>query len=483
MAELKDGSLLAMMRTTLGKIYRSASKDRGETWSDGEATELPSPSAANCIKRIPETGDLVFLWNNATPEALAVPGGRSYHYPRNPLTAAISKDEGKTWTNLKDVERREGYISGYPSVSFVDGEALVAYYHSSRSMSRDTDLRLKILTWTGSIREEVVMTRTSRRSLLTAVTAAWAAGSRQEAWGLAAAALESPLAGNELAHKLLQMSDAQLARLEEARQKGLLELAPVNLPTPDRYSGDNDHFGWPVATMVDDTLIVSHRRNLGHKKAASQEQDETSSYSVVVRSQDGGKTWSDPYDLRDCMRPEDRSRGGFTPLSHRYKFNLKQDPFLGYKLHLIAIGTTKDRGVVIISDHGVFRSDDKGKTWRHFSKAFRDDTMPGPILYTAPRLFEHPEYGLVLLAHSMPNRYPHHIKHAGALTIADTLHIRYSRDGGETWQSLDVAMPEWAQAQRALSALLGGQAHRHNSKLGRTVERCRRQHAVRATVV
>ncbi len=121
------------------------SKDRGETWSDAEATELPSPSAANCIKRIPETGDLVFLWNNATPEALAVPGGTSYHYPRNPLTAAISKDEGQTWTNLKDVERREGYISGYPSISFADSEALVAYYHSSRSMSRDTDLRLKII--------------------------------------------------------------------------------------------------------------------------------------------------------------------------------------------------------------------------------------------------------------------------------------------------------------------------------------------------
>ena len=144
MVELKDGSLLSMMRTTLGKIYRSVSKDRGETWSDAEATELPSPSAANCIKRIPKTGDLVFVWNNATPEALAIPGGASYHYPRNPLTTAISKDEGKTWANFKDIERREGYISGYPSISLNGDEALVTYYHSSRSMSRDTDLRLKI---------------------------------------------------------------------------------------------------------------------------------------------------------------------------------------------------------------------------------------------------------------------------------------------------------------------------------------------------
>ena len=300
------------------------------------------------------------------------------------------------------------------------------------------------------------MKQTSRRSLLKVVAAAWAAGCRQEPRDSASAGLESPLAGNELALKLLQMSDAQLAKLEEARQKGLLELAPVNLPTPDRYSGDNDHFGWPVATMIDDTLLVSHRRNLGHKKAASQEQDATSSYSVVVRSQDGGKTWSDPYDLRDCMTPEDRNRGGSTPLSHRYKFNPKQDPFLGYKLHLIAMGTTRDGGVVIISDHGVFRSDDKGKTWRHFSEAFREDTMEGPILYIAPRLFEHPEYGLVLLAHSMPNRYPHHVKHPGPLTIADTVHIRYSKDGGETWKSLDVSMPEWAKPNEPCPLYLNG---------------------------
>ena len=284
-----------------------------------------------------------------------------------------------------------------------------------------------------------------RRFLKVAGSAALVAAHSSEFYEIAAAALESPLARNPLARKLLQMSDPQLEKLEQARQKGLMELAPVNLPTPDRYSGDNDHFGWPVATMIDDTLIVCHRRNLGHKKAPDQEQDQTSSYSVVVWSADGGKSWSEPYDLRDCIKPEDRNRGGFTPLSHRYKFNPKQDPYLGYKLHLIAIGTTKDGGVVVISDHGAFRSDNKGKTWKHFSKAFREDTMEGPILYTAQRLFEHPEYGLVLLAHSMPNRYPHHMQHPGPLSIADTLYIRYSQDGGETWKSLDVPMPKWAK--------------------------------------
>lgn len=137
--ERKDGSLLALLRTSLGKVYQSVSKDRGETWSDPEATVLPSPSSASCVRRIPGTGDLLFLWNNAPPEQ-----GQT-HYPRNPLTAAISRDEGRTWQHFRDIENRPSYSSAYPSLTFVGDEALITYYHSSRSQSRDCDLRLKIL--------------------------------------------------------------------------------------------------------------------------------------------------------------------------------------------------------------------------------------------------------------------------------------------------------------------------------------------------
>jgi len=144
MVELKDGSILALLRTTLGRIYRSVSKDRGETWATPEPAELPSPSSASCLKRIPGTGDLLFLWNNATPYALRAAGAARFHLPRNPLTSAISRDEGRTWSNFKDIERREGYISAYPSVTFVGKEALVGYYHASESMSRDCELKLKI---------------------------------------------------------------------------------------------------------------------------------------------------------------------------------------------------------------------------------------------------------------------------------------------------------------------------------------------------
>ena len=144
-AEAADSSLVCMLRTTLGKIYQAFSKDRGETWSEAKATALPSPSSASALKRIPGTSDLLFLWNNATPYALSRPGSKSFHHPRNPLSSAISHDGGKTWDHIKNIEKREGYVSGYPSVTFVGDQALVTFYHASESSSGASDVRLKIL--------------------------------------------------------------------------------------------------------------------------------------------------------------------------------------------------------------------------------------------------------------------------------------------------------------------------------------------------
>ena len=142
--ELKDGSLLAMLRNRLGRVYRSISTDRGETWSNAEPTELPAPASANCIKRIPQTGDLLFIWNNSVPYYLTRPGSKQTSRPRHPLSAAISRDEGQTWENIKNVENHTGYDLSCPSVSFVGDEALVAYYKRPENPAPGTDVILKI---------------------------------------------------------------------------------------------------------------------------------------------------------------------------------------------------------------------------------------------------------------------------------------------------------------------------------------------------
>ena len=145
--ERKDGSLLAMLRTSLLKLYRTVSDDRGETWSPPTATDLDSPASAKCIKRMPSTGDLLLIWNNVVPYGGDVPiiqGGP--HYPRCPLGCAISRDEGDTWESFRNIENREGYDSAYPSVTFLDDEAFVTYYANVRSgiVGIVSEIKLKI---------------------------------------------------------------------------------------------------------------------------------------------------------------------------------------------------------------------------------------------------------------------------------------------------------------------------------------------------
>lgn len=66
------------------------------------------------------------------------------NWPRTPLTAAISKDEGKTWGEFRDIDNRPDYDAAYPSVTFVGDEVLVAYYSRSTKWKRDAEVALRI---------------------------------------------------------------------------------------------------------------------------------------------------------------------------------------------------------------------------------------------------------------------------------------------------------------------------------------------------
>jgi len=94
-AELADGRLLMHFRTTTGYVGRAFSADRGETWSPGELTPFTAPKAPLHLVRLPQTGDLLFLWLN-NPDA---PGRKGEHWnERRPLVCAVSKDDGRTWS-------------------------------------------------------------------------------------------------------------------------------------------------------------------------------------------------------------------------------------------------------------------------------------------------------------------------------------------------------------------------------------------------
>ncbi len=225
--------------------------------------------------------------------------------------------------------------------------------------------------------------------------------------------------------KLLGLTEEMRNQLAQAAQQGMIDVAPVNLPV--NPPGDCNHYGWPVATMAGDTVVVMHRRIPGHNRRGAGGPNEKMSYGIVLYSEDGGQTWSRPYDLRDCMEPEDRNRGGIVPLSHRARFDKENKSPLGYKVHLHAIGTTRDGAVVAINNHGVFRSEDKGQTWKHFSKALRDDTFRHEIINLGPRILDHPQHGLLAFGNWFGEVDSYH-------KYSEQFVALRSHDGGANWE-------------------------------------------------
>ena len=142
--ESTDGRLLVILRSDQGYLYQAESPDGGESWSTPTRTDLESAQSEPCLRRMPG-GELLLIWNNTLPYAFTR-GGRITHHPRNPLTAAISRDEGRTWEGAQDIENRIGYSSAYPNAFFHNGEALITYYHGSEAASGTCSLELRIFT-------------------------------------------------------------------------------------------------------------------------------------------------------------------------------------------------------------------------------------------------------------------------------------------------------------------------------------------------
>lgn len=128
--ELRDGRLLMLCRTDQGCQYRSYSKDGGDTWSPAEPTELKSPVSPASVKRIPKTGDLLLVWNDHRDIDAARRGKRT------PLTAAISRDDGKTWEKVKTLEDDPAGWYCYTAITFVGDRVLLAYCAGDEKVGR-----------------------------------------------------------------------------------------------------------------------------------------------------------------------------------------------------------------------------------------------------------------------------------------------------------------------------------------------------------
>lgn len=116
-----DGSLIQFIRCWRGQSYRSESTDHGATWSAPVPSGVFSALAPSYVTRLPDSDDLLMLWNPTWNPDEPICGRRTM------LAAAVSKDGGYTWGFPKALETSTELWSEYPGVTFHQGEALVYY--------------------------------------------------------------------------------------------------------------------------------------------------------------------------------------------------------------------------------------------------------------------------------------------------------------------------------------------------------------------
>jgi len=125
--ELKDGRVLMFARTRHGQQWFYYSSDGCQTWTAGEPGNLFGPLAPAVIKRLSD-GTLLAVWNDQEnrPDILAKAEKLGWGL-RVPLTLAISRDEGLTWTDRHILEGDLDAWFCYVAVLETDKDILLGY--------------------------------------------------------------------------------------------------------------------------------------------------------------------------------------------------------------------------------------------------------------------------------------------------------------------------------------------------------------------
>ncbi len=164
--ELRDGRILMLLRTKVGRFFQSISDDGGKNWKTATPTRLSSGDVPSDLDRLRSSKDLLVIWNQTSGQEIR----RGYY--RSRLSVALSSDEGKTWKNFKTVESSPGLAAAadispppvahirvdpaagtlpegfsmyhYPSLAFVGEQVFMTYqYDSFKKGKRTRRIKLK----------------------------------------------------------------------------------------------------------------------------------------------------------------------------------------------------------------------------------------------------------------------------------------------------------------------------------------------------
>jgi len=129
--ELKDGRVWMLMRTQTGFLYESFSRD-GINWSPAQPSRFHSSTGPAELCWLPD-GRIVLFWNNC--ELPPRVNGDGVYGGRDALHAAISRDDGKSWSGFREVyldptrnqspPRRGDRGTAYPQFQRLDGSRML----------------------------------------------------------------------------------------------------------------------------------------------------------------------------------------------------------------------------------------------------------------------------------------------------------------------------------------------------------------------
>ena len=119
--ELSDGTLWMTVRTARGAIYQSFSFDKGATWTLGVASEFANPSSRFQFFTT-KSGAICAIWNDSSSA-------------RVNLKAALSYDDGKTWTKPLTIYAPK---NSYPDFSIEKDGTIHVVFDSGRYKSTNS---------------------------------------------------------------------------------------------------------------------------------------------------------------------------------------------------------------------------------------------------------------------------------------------------------------------------------------------------------
>jgi predicted neuraminidase len=143
LVKLRDGRIMAYMRSQENFVYSSYSKDLGKTWSRAMPTVIPNNNSGIDMVRL-ESGRIVLVFNptaiDSKPEKKdpglpdRLPTGFHTWGARTPLVAALSENDGESWDHVITLEDEAGAFSYPAAIQTRDGSIHITYTYNRKKI-------------------------------------------------------------------------------------------------------------------------------------------------------------------------------------------------------------------------------------------------------------------------------------------------------------------------------------------------------------